>query len=65
MYCLCINVYYCHRVTTQLQLTNISYHIKQNLAAPEAKEIICSVVLSYVLCVVGRHMLTLAFRYTF
>jgi hypothetical protein len=28
MYCLCVNVYYCHRVTTQLQLTNISYHIK-------------------------------------
>ena len=27
MYCLCANVYYCHRVTTQLQLTNISYHI--------------------------------------
>ena len=27
MYCLCVNVYYCHRVTTELQLTNISYHI--------------------------------------
>ena len=26
MYCLYVNVY-CHRVTTQLQLTNISYHI--------------------------------------
>ena len=26
MYCLCVNVY-CHRVTTQLQLTNISHHI--------------------------------------
>ena len=25
MYCLCVNVY-CHRVTTQLQLTNISHH---------------------------------------
>ena len=25
MYCLCVNVY-CHRVTTQLQLTSISYH---------------------------------------
>jgi hypothetical protein len=25
MYCLCVNVYYCHQVTTQLQLTNISY----------------------------------------
>jgi hypothetical protein len=24
MYCLCVNVY-CHRVTTQLQLTNILY----------------------------------------
>jgi hypothetical protein len=27
MYCLCVNVYYCHLVTTKLQLTNISYHI--------------------------------------
>ena len=27
MYCLCVNVY-CHRVTTQLQLTNISYHVQ-------------------------------------
>jgi len=26
MYCLCVNVY-CHRVSTQLQLTCISYHI--------------------------------------
>jgi len=26
IYCLCVNVY-CHRVTTQLQLTIISYHI--------------------------------------
>ena len=26
MYCLCVNVY-CHRVTTQLQLINISYNI--------------------------------------
>jgi hypothetical protein len=26
VYCLCVNVY-CHRVTTQLQLINISYHI--------------------------------------
>ena len=26
MYCFCVNVYYCHRVSTQLQL-NISYHI--------------------------------------
>ena len=25
MYCLCVNVY-CHLVTTQLQLINISYH---------------------------------------
>jgi hypothetical protein len=25
VYCLCVNVY-CHRVTTRLQLTNISYH---------------------------------------
>jgi hypothetical protein len=25
---MCVNVYYCHRVSTQLQL-NISYHIKE------------------------------------
>ena len=25
MYCLCVNVY-CHRLTTQLQLINVSYH---------------------------------------
>jgi hypothetical protein len=24
MYCLCVNLYCCHRVTTQSQLTNIS-----------------------------------------
>ena len=29
MYCLCVNVY-CHRVTTQLQFTNISYQYKNN-----------------------------------
>jgi hypothetical protein len=27
MYCFCVNVYF-HRVTTQMQLINISYHIK-------------------------------------
>jgi hypothetical protein len=27
MYCLCVNVY-CHQLTTQLQLANISYHIR-------------------------------------
>jgi len=33
VYCLCVNVYctcYCHRVSTQLHLTNISYHIIWN-----------------------------------
>ena len=30
MYCLCVNVY-CHRVTTQLHLTNISYHISYHI----------------------------------
>ena len=32
MYCLCVNVY-CHRVTTQLQLTNISYCIYMPMQA--------------------------------
>jgi len=36
MYCLCINVYYCHRVTTQLQLTNISYIIS-NVLSPSTE----------------------------
>jgi hypothetical protein len=31
MYCLCVNVCYCHWVTTQLQLINISYHINLNI----------------------------------
>jgi hypothetical protein len=31
MYCLCVNVY-CHRVTAQLQLINILYHIKYGLS---------------------------------
>jgi hypothetical protein len=42
MYCLCVNVYYGHRVTTQLQLTNISYHVQhlegQNFAALTIEE---------------------------
>jgi hypothetical protein len=29
MYCLCVNVY-CHRVSTQLQLTNISISVQQH-----------------------------------
>jgi len=33
MYCLCVNVY-CHRVTTQLQLTNISYHFQNSEESP-------------------------------
>ena len=30
-------LYYCHRVTTQLQLTNISYHILDDLCPPARK----------------------------
>jgi hypothetical protein len=30
VYCLCVNVY-CHRVTTQLQLTNISYQLSYRI----------------------------------
>jgi hypothetical protein len=32
VYCPCI-LYYCHRVATQLQLTNISYHIITEMEA--------------------------------
>jgi hypothetical protein len=35
VYCLCVNVYY-HRVTTQLQLINISHHIIINLCMFQA-----------------------------
>ena len=40
MYCLCVNVY-CHRVTTQLQLTNISY-MKKNFEPSTASVKTCS-----------------------
>ena len=33
MYCVCVNVSYCHWVSTQLQL-NISYHIKTLCGTP-------------------------------
>jgi hypothetical protein len=33
MYCLCVNVY-CHRVTTQLQLINILYHVSYHIIIP-------------------------------
>jgi len=32
--CKCV-LYYCHRVTTQLQLINISYHIITHLVQPQ------------------------------
>ena len=38
MYCLCVNVYYCHRVTTQLQLTNISYDIISKLSTANRRK---------------------------
>jgi hypothetical protein len=47
MYCLCVNVY-CHRVTTQLQLTNISY-ISKSTAALKTLVDICVVQLLFVL----------------
>jgi hypothetical protein len=34
--CKCV-LYYCHRVTTQLQLTNISYHIIISISGKEYK----------------------------
>jgi len=36
--CKCV-LYYCHRVSTQLQLTNISYHIKM-----------CYYILNFMFC---------------
>ena len=46
MYCLCINVY-CHRVTTQLQLINISYHISYSEVFLILSEIFPCFFLSY------------------
>ena len=48
MYCLCLNVY-CHRVTTQLQLTNISYHIITD------NNLLCFDFLTLYLCVIWKH----------
>ena len=45
VYCLCVNVY-CHRVTTQLQLTNISYHIIYHI--PEERSL--STMKVFLLC---------------
>ena len=42
MYCLCVNVY-CHRVTTQLQLINISYHIMLNDLKEVIRQEICPI----------------------
>jgi hypothetical protein len=41
VYCLCVNVY-CHRLTTQLQLINISYHISYRI-------IISYLIVSYII----------------
>ena len=43
MYCLCVNVY-CHRVTTQLQLTDISISISND--ARQTRAIKCSIAMS-------------------
>jgi len=36
--CICV-LYYCHRLATQLQLTNISYHIKTQRDVLYEKEV--------------------------
>jgi len=42
MYCLCVNVY-CHRVTTQLQLINISYITLNRYSSDNGHVILCLV----------------------
>jgi hypothetical protein len=47
LYCLCVNVYCtvlynCHRVSTQLQLTNISYHIFTALESASTPTACCA-----------------------
>ena len=41
MYCLCVNVY-CHWVTTQMQLINISYHIINKITDTHSEYVILS-----------------------
>ena len=41
--CKCV-LYYCHRVTTQLQLTNISYHIIYHITSYQLPLLISSPV---------------------
>jgi len=38
--CKCV-LYYCHRVTTQLQLTNISYHTREFYQIPPTYSKVC------------------------
>jgi hypothetical protein len=47
--CICV-LYYCHRVATQLHLTNISYHIIFVLFG--CYYLCCSFVICVVLCIV-------------
>jgi len=49
--CKCV-LYYCHRVATQLQLTNISYRIIQSSISPSAN-----------FCIISEHEETLAWNY--
>ena len=57
MYCLCVNMYYCHRMTTKLQLTNISYIITRyrgNILSSQPPNSVCTGDVSPVLNRPGR-----------
>jgi len=54
MYCLCVNVY-CHWVTTQLQLINISYHIDNYVRGHIYQDFIITTYYYIVFCYLMVH----------
>jgi len=50
--CKCV-LYYCHRVTTQLQLTNISYHIISDVGKGHSRESVPDMATAVAKCYKG------------